>query len=183
MQPVKEQSTTDTDHATDHGSEGQSASGLWRSLTGVPDPANHVAPPSIMQIRISALLEEQAEALLKELRDKAIARMTAAAPEQGGEATEEPAAAGKATATEDAAPPSLPGVPGSGDRPPLPALPETALRGTAPEEAPPLPGTPEAGATGDDGPPPEEPAIAIPGRAQGGDSPWQNPARKASTTG
>ncbi|WP_092425472.1 hypothetical protein [Alloyangia pacifica] len=84
MQPVKEQSTTDTDHAadhaTDHGTEGQPPAGFWRSLTGLPDPANHVAPPSIMQIRISALLEEQAEALLKELRDKAIARMAASIP-------------------------------------------------------------------------------------------------------
>ena len=33
-----------------------------------------------MQIRISALLEEQAEALLKELRDKAIARIAVESP-------------------------------------------------------------------------------------------------------
>ena len=80
VQPVKEQSTTDTDHGADHGTDGQPPTGFWRSLTGLPDPANHVAPPSIMQIRISALLEEQAEALLKELRDKAIARIAVESP-------------------------------------------------------------------------------------------------------
>ncbi|WP_226621788.1 hypothetical protein [Alloyangia pacifica] len=82
VQPVKESSTTGTDHSADHAAEGQPPAGFWRSLTGLPDPANHVAPPSIMQIRISALLEEQAEALLKELRDKALARMAAEAPRQ-----------------------------------------------------------------------------------------------------
>ncbi|MBE9639405.1 hypothetical protein [Salipiger mangrovisoli] len=97
MQPVKEQSASDTDHAADHGTEGQPPASFWRSLTGLPDPANHVAPPSIMQIRISALLEEQAEALLKELRDKAIARMSVAAPSSPEAETE--AASPTATAT------------------------------------------------------------------------------------
>ncbi|MCA0998453.1 hypothetical protein [Alloyangia pacifica] len=76
VQPVKEQSTTDTDQGGEYGADGQPPASFWRSLTGMPDPSSHVAPPSIMQLRITALLEEQAEALLKELRGKALAEGT-----------------------------------------------------------------------------------------------------------
>uniref|UniRef100_A0A2A3JRR8 Uncharacterized protein n=1 Tax=Alloyangia mangrovi TaxID=1779329 RepID=A0A2A3JRR8_9RHOB len=119
VQPVKEQSTTDTDHGADHGTEGQSPTGFWRSLTGLPDPVNHVAPPSIMQIRISALLEEQAEALLKELRDKAIARIAVETPRM---AETEPTAApsqdegaGQTASPDPAAEPTIRSTVGSGD--------------------------------------------------------------------
>ncbi|WP_157373947.1 hypothetical protein [Salipiger sp. CCB-MM3] len=91
MQPVKEQSTTDTDQGGEYGADGQPPASFWRSLTGMPDPSSHVAPPSIMQLRITALLEEQAEALLKELHGKALAEGTVsrepAEPERSAKAS------------------------------------------------------------------------------------------------
>ncbi|MGY9050013.1 hypothetical protein P775_18825 [Puniceibacterium antarcticum] len=41
----------------------KSPSQFWRVVGGQPDPATHVAPPSIMQLKISALLEQQAPLL------------------------------------------------------------------------------------------------------------------------
>ncbi|SDJ00545.1 hypothetical protein [Salipiger marinus] len=38
-------------------------SSFWRTLSGLPDPRNHSAPPSIMQLRITAILDEQVEHL------------------------------------------------------------------------------------------------------------------------
>ncbi|WP_143595895.1 hypothetical protein [Tropicibacter naphthalenivorans] len=40
--------------------EGQSAEKFWRSASGLPDPDSHMAPPSIMQIKISQMLDQQA---------------------------------------------------------------------------------------------------------------------------
>ena len=60
VQPIAQQAQTGTD--PDPG--GEPPSSFWRGLTGLPDPAKHVAPPSIMQIRIAALLQEQAEQLV-----------------------------------------------------------------------------------------------------------------------
>lgn len=39
---------------------GQAPDKFWRAARGEPDPATHIAPPSIMQLKISKLLEEQA---------------------------------------------------------------------------------------------------------------------------
>ncbi|MBN9890434.1 hypothetical protein [Salipiger abyssi] len=64
VQPVSEQARTGTDGET----SGQPPADFWRGLTGLPNPAKHVAPPSIMQIKISAILEEQAERLTQDLR-------------------------------------------------------------------------------------------------------------------
>lgn len=36
---------------------------FWRTLNGGPDPATHIAPPSIMQIKITQMLDEQAVAM------------------------------------------------------------------------------------------------------------------------
>jgi hypothetical protein len=60
VQPIAQQARTGTD--PDPG--GEPPSNFWRGLTGLPDPSKHVAPPSIMQIRIAALLQEQAEQLV-----------------------------------------------------------------------------------------------------------------------
>ncbi|MBY6003649.1 hypothetical protein KUV62_07005 [Salipiger bermudensis] len=60
VQPVAQQAQTGTD--PDPG--GQPPSNFWRGLTGLPDPKKHVAPPSIMQIKIAALLEEQAQKMV-----------------------------------------------------------------------------------------------------------------------
>lgn len=59
VQPVSEQARIGTDAET----RGQPPADFWRGLTGLPNPAKHVAPPSIMQIKISAILEEQAARL------------------------------------------------------------------------------------------------------------------------
>lgn len=78
VQPIAQQSRTGTD--PDPG--GEPPSNFWRGLTGLPDPSKHVAPPSIMQIRIAALLQEQAEQLVGPAPD-APAPGTAPAPEEG----------------------------------------------------------------------------------------------------
>ena len=39
--------------------KGQPPIQFWRTVRGEPDPATHVAPPSILQIRITQLLDEQ----------------------------------------------------------------------------------------------------------------------------
>ncbi|WP_417724069.1 hypothetical protein [Salipiger sp.] len=59
VQPVAQQSKTENDT----GREGLPPKEFWRSLTGSPDPATHTAPPSIMQLKILAILDEQAERL------------------------------------------------------------------------------------------------------------------------
>ena len=40
--------------------DGQVPTQFWRAVNGEPDPSNHTAPPSIMQITISRMLDEQA---------------------------------------------------------------------------------------------------------------------------
>jgi hypothetical protein len=40
--------------------EGQAPAKFWRAVNGEPDPDANTAPPSIMQIAISRMLEEQA---------------------------------------------------------------------------------------------------------------------------
>lgn len=40
--------------------EGQAPANFWRAANGEPDPDANTAPPSIMQITISRMLEEQA---------------------------------------------------------------------------------------------------------------------------
>ena len=42
--------------------KGQTPASFWRVIAGKPDPASHVAPPSIMQLEISRLLDDQAQA-------------------------------------------------------------------------------------------------------------------------
>lgn len=39
--------------------EGQAPTKFWGAVIGEPDPASHTAPPSIMQITISRMLDEQ----------------------------------------------------------------------------------------------------------------------------
>jgi hypothetical protein len=39
--------------------KGQSPVHFWRAVNGQPDPAAHIAPPSILQIAIDRLLDEQ----------------------------------------------------------------------------------------------------------------------------
>lgn len=180
VQPVKEQSTTDTDHATDHGTEGQPPAGFWRSLTGLPDPANHVAPPSIMQIRISALLEEQAEALLKELRDKAIARMAAGTPAPTLIDSDAPRPAEEARATRPggeqgigAAEKTAAGAP--------PAPPSRPAETGASAGAPPSePWGPDPRPVARDRSEPEMPAIELAERGYGGDSTSNTPVESPS---
>lgn len=47
-------------------SEGRPPEQFWRATDGDSTPTDHVAPPSIMQIRISRMLEEQASTLQTE---------------------------------------------------------------------------------------------------------------------
>jgi hypothetical protein len=44
-------------------SDGKPPMQFWRSGSGDPDPATHVAPPTIMQIKISRMLADQASGL------------------------------------------------------------------------------------------------------------------------
>ncbi|MBY6116998.1 hypothetical protein KUW09_22055 [Mameliella alba] len=39
--------------------DGKAPTKFWRAVNGEPDPATHAAPPSIMQITISQMLDEQ----------------------------------------------------------------------------------------------------------------------------
>lgn len=39
----------------------QPPDGFWRRMNGDPDPENHLAPPSIMQIKIEQMLEDMRE--------------------------------------------------------------------------------------------------------------------------
>ncbi len=55
VQPLKPFSRTDTAIP-----ENLPPSEFWRGARGKPDPASHVAPPSILQIEISRLLDQQA---------------------------------------------------------------------------------------------------------------------------
>ena len=54
-------------------------SSFWRTLSGLPDPRNHSAPPSIMQLRITAILDEQVEQL-REAEPDSTADPTSPAP-------------------------------------------------------------------------------------------------------
>ncbi len=47
--------------------EGQSPTQFWAAVNGKPDPDNHTAPPSIMQITISRMLDEQNPARKREV--------------------------------------------------------------------------------------------------------------------
>ncbi|NDW57671.1 hypothetical protein G0P98_14290 [Yangia sp. PrR004] len=149
MQPVKEQSTTDTDQGGEYGADGQPPASFWRSLTGMPDPSSHVAPPSIMQLRITALLEEQAEALLKELRGKALAEGIAnrEPAEPGRDAEASTSATQGETDAETAVRPDLPQpkfAAGSnphastGAREPSAQTPEPSRSASSSSEAPPF---------------------------------------------
>ncbi|SDF34865.1 hypothetical protein SAMN04488105_1181 [Salipiger thiooxidans] len=80
VQPVAEQAQS----RNDPGTGGQPPTNFWRGLAGLPDPSKHVAPPSIMQIKISAILEKQAEKLLDEAR-----KAEAQAASTGSEPAEE----------------------------------------------------------------------------------------------
>ncbi|WP_141194889.1 hypothetical protein [Maliponia aquimaris] len=40
--------------------DGQAPTQFWRAVNGEPDPSTHAAPPSIMQITISRMLDAQA---------------------------------------------------------------------------------------------------------------------------
>lgn len=42
--------------------QGQSPAAFWRASAGTPNPDTHIAPPSIMQIKISQMLDTQARA-------------------------------------------------------------------------------------------------------------------------
>ncbi|MBS0125360.1 hypothetical protein [Thetidibacter halocola] len=44
-------------------SDGKPPLQFWRSAGGEPDPATHVAPPTIMQLKISRMLEDQAKGM------------------------------------------------------------------------------------------------------------------------
>jgi len=46
--------------------EGQGPENFWRAVNGTPNPDGHTAPPSIVQIKISRILEEQATAPVKD---------------------------------------------------------------------------------------------------------------------
>ncbi|GGG87196.1 hypothetical protein GCM10011415_42140 [Salipiger pallidus] len=64
VQPVSELAKSGADPQSDPG--GQPPNSFWRTLSGMPDPSKHVAPPSMMQIRIARILEEQAKKLTNE---------------------------------------------------------------------------------------------------------------------
>ncbi|SNR27866.1 hypothetical protein [Puniceibacterium sediminis] len=53
---VTQQSSSDTDMMQE-----KSPTQFWRAAGGEPDPTTHVAPPSIIQLKISAMLTKQAE--------------------------------------------------------------------------------------------------------------------------
>lgn len=41
--------------------QGQDPTNFWRAASGQPDPATHIAPPSIMQMKITQMLDDQAQ--------------------------------------------------------------------------------------------------------------------------
>ncbi len=53
---------------------GQPPTRFWRLVGGGPDPATHIAPPSIVQIRITQLLNDQAPANKNARTEEAEAR-------------------------------------------------------------------------------------------------------------
>ncbi|EPX85611.1 hypothetical protein [Salipiger mucosus] len=59
VQPAAREAAADNNPGTG----GQPPGAARRDASGDPDPEPHSAPPSIMQIKITAMLEEQAEAL------------------------------------------------------------------------------------------------------------------------
>ena len=103
VQPIAQQARTGTD--PDPG--GEPPSNFWRGLTGLPDPSKHVAPPSIMQIRIAALLQEQAEQLVG---------LTPDAPGPDGAS-----AAASASASDDSGAPAYASPASSGQEPVFPS--------------------------------------------------------------
>ncbi|MCR8550141.1 hypothetical protein M4578_20145 [Salipiger sp. P9] len=98
VQPVSEQAKT----GADAGPSGQTPARFWRGLSGQPDPARHVAPPSIVQIKISAILEKQAEKLLNDAH-KAVFQDSADADRTPPADTAPPP-----SASEEAEPPHIP---------------------------------------------------------------------------
>ena len=54
---VSEQSSSDTGFMQE-----KSPTRYWRAAGETPEPENHCPPPSILQLKISAMLDEQAEA-------------------------------------------------------------------------------------------------------------------------
>lgn len=76
---------------------------FWRTLNGGPDPATHIAPPSIMQIKITQMLDEQAVAMDDTYEtDEASALRAANADKAPGHPTD--------TAAETATRPETPGT-------------------------------------------------------------------------
>lgn len=55
---------------------------FWRTLNGGPDPATHIAPPSIMQIKISQLLDAQAGSIDDEAKSENASKPEAANADQ-----------------------------------------------------------------------------------------------------
>lgn len=50
-------------HSSGDFPQGHPPAAYWRVLDGRPDPATHVAPPSIMQLKITQMLDAQASEL------------------------------------------------------------------------------------------------------------------------
>ena len=98
-------------------SDGQPPAKFWRAASGEPDPATHLAPPSIMQIKISQMLDEQAN---EQAEDPPEADDTGAGPSTHGMTVE------RNTAEADPGQDYLPKVGGA------PSAPEPELR-TKPE--------------------------------------------------
>ncbi|WGW03797.1 hypothetical protein [Tropicibacter oceani] len=92
-------------------SDGQPPAQFWRAANGEPDPNKHLAPPSIMQIKISQMLDEQASEQAED-SPEAEEPADAAAPDQA-RAPSDPApddlpAIGSAASEKDPEPQSSP---------------------------------------------------------------------------
>lgn len=93
VQPVSRQAKAGTDTANDR----HPPAPFWRVLTDEADLKNHTAPPSIMQIKISAMLDEQAA----RLQESVAQALPQEAPEPPQETAPLP---GSATAEDETAP-------------------------------------------------------------------------------
>ncbi|GGB24800.1 hypothetical protein [Allosediminivita pacifica] len=82
---------------------GQPPTRFWRLVGGGPDPATHIAPPSIVQIRITQLLNDQVPANENARTEEAEARAEAAEARAEAAESEAEVARGETTrpATED----------------------------------------------------------------------------------
>lgn len=70
--------------------KGQTPASFWRMIAGKPDPASHVAPPSIMQLEISRLLDDQAQAHIEmETDPQSAGSFTKPHPGSPGQETEQ----------------------------------------------------------------------------------------------